>query len=98
MHPLIEMYFEFNQLKQLYRQGWLKRNIPTSHCESVADHSPGVAVLAMFISEAHFPDLDTLNILRMALIHNFGEIYAGDLTPDDRLTKTKSIAQREKRS
>jgi putative hydrolase of HD superfamily len=83
--PLIEAYFEFNQLKQLYRQGWLKRGITTSHCESVADHSLGVAVLAMLIADAHFPDLDALKILRLALIHDFGEIYAGDLTPDDQI-------------
>ncbi|MCJ7622195.1 MAG: HD domain-containing protein [Anaerolineaceae bacterium] len=88
-HPLIEVYFEFAQLKQLYRQGWLKRSIPSSRCESVADHSMGVAVLAMFISEVHFPDLDALKILRMSLIHDFGEIYAGDVTPDDQIDQNK---------
>ena len=26
--PIVEAYFKLNQLKQLYRQGWLRRGIP----------------------------------------------------------------------
>jgi putative hydrolase of HD superfamily len=81
--PLIEAYFEFNHLKQLYRQGWLQRGVPHARCESVAEHTFGVAVLALFLADAHFPELDALKVLRMALLHDFGEIYAGDITPAD---------------
>ncbi len=82
-HPLIAAFFEFSHLKQLYRQGWLKRGIPPANCESVAEHSYGVAVLAFLLAEAYYPELDPLKVLRMALIHDFGEIYAGDFTPGD---------------
>lgn len=81
--PLIQAYFEFNHLKQLYRQGWLKRGVPPEKCESVAEHTFSMAVLAMSIADAHFPDLDQLKVLRMVLLHDFGEIYAGDITPAD---------------
>jgi putative hydrolase of HD superfamily len=81
--PLIEAYFEFNHLKQLYRQGWLQRGVPQARCESVAEHTFGVAVLALWVADAHFPGLDALKVLRMALLHDFGEIYAGDITPAD---------------
>ncbi|NJN97953.1 MAG: HD domain-containing protein [Anaerolineales bacterium] len=81
--PLIEAYFEFNHLKQLYRQGWLRRGIPPEQCESVAEHTFGVAMLAMFLADAHFPDLDLIKVLRLALLHDLGEIYSGDLTPAD---------------
>lgn len=81
--PLIEAYFEFNHLKQLYRQGWLRRGIPPEQCESVAEHTFGVAMLAMFLADAHFPDLDLPKVLRLALLHDLGEIYSGDLTPAD---------------
>jgi putative hydrolase of HD superfamily len=81
--PLIEAYFEFNHLKQLYRQGWLQRGVPHARCESVAEHTFGVAVLALWVADAHFPDLDASKVLRMALLHDFGEIYAGDITPAD---------------
>jgi putative hydrolase of HD superfamily len=80
---LIRVYYEFNQLKLLYRQGWLKRGISTDHCESVADHTLGVAVLAMLIADQYFPGLDMLKVIRLAMIHDFGEIYAGDITPAD---------------
>jgi 5'-deoxynucleotidase YfbR-like HD superfamily hydrolase len=81
--PLIEAFFEFAHLKQLYRQGWLKRGVPPERCESVAEHSLGVAVLAMWLGRAAFPELDVTRLLCMALIHDFGEIYTGDLIPTD---------------
>ncbi len=84
--PWLAAYFEINHLKHLYRQGWLQRGLPPERCESVAEHSFGVAVLACLLAEAYYPDLDILKVLRMALIHDFGEIYAGDFTPDDRIT------------
>jgi putative hydrolase of HD superfamily len=84
--PIIHAYFEFAHLKQLYRQGWLARGVPEKSCESVAEHTFGVAVTAMLLADAYFPNLDMLKILRMALIHDFGEIYAGDIIPGDQIT------------
>jgi putative hydrolase of HD superfamily len=83
--PLIEAYFEFTQLKQLYRQGWLRRGVPAERCESVAEHIFSMAVLAMVVADAYFPALDLLKVLRLVLLHDFGEIYAGDIIPADHL-------------
>ncbi|HYO58827.1 HD domain-containing protein [Archangium sp.] len=44
---LIEAYFELNHLKQLYRQGWLRVGLARERCESVAEHSFGVALLCL---------------------------------------------------
>jgi len=88
-HPVIAAYFEISHLKQLYRQGWLQRGIPQEQCESVAEHSFGVAVLALMLAEVINPDLDPLKVFRMALIHDFGEIYAGDFTPGDKIPPGK---------
>ncbi len=74
---------EFHQLKNLYRQGWLKRHVPKEKCESVAEHSFAVTLLAMFLAEQYFPSADLLKVVRIALIHEAGEIYAGDITPVD---------------
>ncbi|MFC1996185.1 HD family hydrolase [Chloroflexota bacterium] len=87
--PFIRFYFEFVHLKHLYRQGWLARGIPTESCESVAEHSFGVAVTAMILAETFFPVLDTLKVLRMALIHDFGEVYAGDIIPGHQVPPEK---------
>ncbi len=94
--PLITAYFEFNQLKQLYRQGWLRRGAPEERCETVAEHTFSMAVLAMVIADAHFPHLDMTKLLRMVLLHDFGEIGAGDITPADGVAATiKHARERE---
>jgi putative hydrolase of HD superfamily len=84
--PIIHFYFEFVHLKHLYRQGWLARGIPENRCESVAEHSFGMAVLAMILSDTMFPDLNILKVLRMVLIHDFGEVYAGDIIPEHQIS------------
>jgi putative hydrolase of HD superfamily len=82
---IAQSYFELCRLKQLYRQGWLRRGVPRERCESVAEHSFGVALLALWLAQADFPQLDAGKVLRMALLHDFGEIYAGDIIPGDNL-------------
>lgn len=78
--PIIEVFYEFNHLKSLYRQGWLRAGIPKEHCETVAEHSLGVALLALFLA-GEFPELDKDKLVLMGLLHDFGEIYAGDIVP-----------------
>lgn len=82
---LVEAVFELNQLKNLYRQGWLRRGIPEERCESVAEHVFSMAMLAWWIIDEYFPGLDRGKILRMTLVHELGEIYTGDITPGDRI-------------
>jgi len=91
--PILQAYFESCQLKQLYRQGWLKSGVSRERCESVADHSFGVALLALWLAEAYFPSLDGEKVLRMALLHDFGEIYAGDIIPADNISMGDKHAQ-----
>ncbi len=81
--PLLQAYFELNHLKQLYRQGWLKRGIPKDRCESVAEHSFAVAVLALWLAKNHYSHLDVEKLVCMALLHDLGEVYAGDIVPSD---------------
>lgn len=80
--PLIEFFYEINHLKRLFRRGWL-RSIPAEQCESVAEHTFGVALLAWALAERFFPQLNPEKILKLALIHDIGEIHAGDITPYD---------------
>jgi putative hydrolases of HD superfamily len=83
--PIVQAYFELCYLKHLFRQGWLKRGVPRENCESVADHTFGVTVLALWIARASYPDLDADKAVRMALLHELGEIYAGDIIPSDQV-------------
>lgn len=82
---LIRLYFEFAHLKQLYRQGWLRRGLPPQRCETVAEHTFALAVLAMLLCDRLYPQLDTLRVVRLALLHDFAEIFAGDIIPADGL-------------
>jgi putative hydrolase of HD superfamily len=90
--PLIEAYFELNQLKQLFRQGWLRVGLPRERCESVAEHSYGVALLCLFLADAYFPEMDASKVVRIALLHDLGEAYAGDLTPHDGVSREQKHA------
>jgi putative hydrolases of HD superfamily len=80
--PLMTAFFELCHLKQLYRQGWLRRGVPPERCESIAEHSFGVAMLALWLAPAQ-PELDVDKLVRMALLHDLGEVYAGDIIPSD---------------
>lgn len=97
VHPMIGVYFQFAHLKHLFRQGWLQHGIPRERCESVAEHSFGVAVLSLILADAYYPELDVEKVLRLALLHDFGEIYAGDLTPQHGVSAQEK-AQRERES
>jgi len=80
--PALDAYVQINQLKQLFRQGWLRRGVPPERCETVAEHTAGVAWLTLLLA----PDvagLDADRAVRMALIHDWGEAHAGDITPAD---------------
>jgi putative hydrolase of HD superfamily len=77
---LCAFYQELHALKRLCRQGWL-RYLDEAHCESVADHSFAVAMLCCVVGQTYFPELDYGKVMHMALIHDLGEVYVGDLTP-----------------
>lgn len=88
-NDIISFYMKYNQLKNIYRQGWLTVRIGLEHkdkCESVADHSFSVALLALTIIEKNHLNLDALKCIKMGIIHELGEVYAGDYTPFDNIT------------
>ena len=47
-NDILSFYMKYNQLKNIYRQGWLSVRIGLEHkekCESIADHSFSVDFL-----------------------------------------------------
>ena len=86
-NEILEVFFEIQSLKNLFRQGWLKSGIDKKFCESVADHSFSTTMLAWLIADEHLPELNLMKILKYSLIHEIGEIYAGDITPSDNITE-----------
>jgi len=90
LSAITSAYFEIAHLKNMFRQGWLKREISESICESVAEHSFGVAMLCLLLLPQR-PELDALKVIRFALIHDLGEVYAGDITPQDGVLKADKV-------
>ena len=54
-----------------------------------------MALLALFLADAHFPQLDKAKLVRMALLHDFGEIYAGDIVPGKMSLEEKHELERK---
>ncbi|HZJ42662.1 MAG TPA: HD family hydrolase [Pyrinomonadaceae bacterium] len=78
---MLETLIELQRLKRLDRTGWILRGLPNG-TESVASHSFGVAVTAMFIADRAKHDgveLDLEKVLRLALLHDWSEVLVGDM-------------------
>ncbi len=91
-NDIVNIYMQYNQLKNIYRQGWLKIRIGLEHkekCESIADHTFSVSMLAITIVQKYELKLDMLKVLKLAIMHELGEIYAGDYTPFDNITENQ---------
>ena len=84
-------WFQILHLKQVFRKGWLERGIHPARCESVAEHSFGNAMLCLLLAQGR-EDLNLERVLRLALIHDLGEVYVGDLTPKDAVDRDAKIA------
>ncbi len=84
--PLLKLFFEYSQLKNLYRQGWLQRRVKKRDTESCGDHSFGVVLLGYMAASEYRPDLNPLKVAELGIIHELGEVYGGDITPDDGVT------------
>jgi putative hydrolases of HD superfamily len=89
---LIDLFIETSTLKHLLRTGWAMRGVP--HVESIADHSFGVALMALVLAQAlnafvpaeeaeastgRPPQLDVEKVLVMALLHDLAEVRLTDL-------------------
>lgn len=75
-YDLIALYARLATLKLLPRTGWLQRGV--ANPESVAEHTFGVAILALLVAGQH-PGLDRAKLLTLALLHDLAEALLGDL-------------------
>lgn len=78
---MLPTLIELQRLKRLERTGWILRGQPNG-TESVAAHSFGVTVAAMFLADeirARGTIVDLEKVLRMALLHDWAETRVGDL-------------------
>lgn len=84
---LCDLFRNVGKLKDLKRTGWVDHSI--DHPESVADHCFRVAFMAMILGD--MLGLDTLKLLKMSLLHDFGEVITGDITPSMNMAKAEKV-------
>jgi putative hydrolase of HD superfamily len=73
---LVALYARLITLKRLPRVGWLQRSVASP--ESIAEHTFGVATLALLVGDA-VPGLDRGRLLAIALLHDLAEVLLSDL-------------------
>lgn len=72
----INFIVEIDKLKNIFRQNVV---IGTNRNENDAEHSWHLAIMAIFLSEYSVSkELDILKVVKMVIIHDLVEIYAGD--------------------
>jgi putative hydrolase of HD superfamily len=71
---LIDFLGIVGKLKDTTRHVWS----PEGRKESVAEHSWRVAVMALLVAD-EFPNVDISKVVKMCLIHDFGEALTGDI-------------------
>jgi len=80
MKNLLNFFIEVGKLKRMPRRGWVINQIKNP--ESIAEHIFRAALMSWILGEKK-EGLNVEKLLKMALIHDLCEIYAGDTTPYD---------------
>lgn len=71
----IDFIVEIDKMKNIFRQTSL---IDKSRRENDAEHSWHIAIMAMILSKYADKDIDECKVIKMLLVHDLIEIYAGD--------------------
>ncbi len=81
MKKLLDFFIKTGKLKKMPRRGWVLRKIKNP--ETIAGHTFRTALMAWILGKKR--KLNVERLLKMALIHDLCEVYAGDTTPYDSL-------------
>lgn len=71
---LIDFLNKIEKLKCFTRHSWTS----SGRHESIAEHSWRLAVMAMLVAD-EFPKADINKVIKMCLVHDFGEAITGDV-------------------
>jgi len=80
MNNFIDFFIDVGKLKKKKRSGWVLREVKNP--ETIAEHSFRVALMGWIFADKK-EKLNIERIIKMALIHDICEVYAGDITPYD---------------
>jgi len=83
MKDLLNFFIEIGKLKRKPRRGWIL--IGVKNPESIGGHTFHEAIMAWILGKEKGIDFDIERILKIALVHDLCELYAGDITPYDEI-------------
>lgn len=87
MKELLNFLIEVGKLKRMPRRGWVINQIKGG--ETIAEHIFRAAILGWVLAKGK-DGLNTERLIKLALVHDLCEVYAGDITPyDSILPKSK---------
>jgi len=87
MEELLNFFIEVGKLKKMPRRGWVINQIKNP--ESIAEHIFRSAIMGWILGEIK-GGINVEKLIKIALVHDLCEIYAGDITPyDSILPKSK---------
>ncbi len=92
MKDIINFLIEIGKFKKLKRKGWVLRKVKDP--ESVAAHTFRLALAAWILGKEK-GGLDEEKLIKMALIHDLCELYAGSITPYDHFWPEDKKKQKE---
>ncbi len=82
LQNIYQLILEINNLKLVFRN----TITASQRNESTAEHSWSATMITIILMDElkkEFPGIDELKIIKLALIHDIGEIYAGDVMAFD---------------
>ena len=71
----MDFLLEIDKIKEIYRQTYIA---DASRKENDAEHSWHSCIMAIVLAEYFDEDIDLLKVIKMMLMHDVVEIYAGD--------------------
>ena len=96
INKVLEFYTLTNSLKNQIRSGVALWHISKNRLESVAEHIYGTCMLAIALDSEYNFNIDIKKSILMLTIHELEEIFIGDLTPFDNITREEKIEKGEK--
>jgi len=93
MDATIKFFIEIGKLKKMPRRGWVIRGVKNP--ESIAEHSFRATIMAWILAGYKNKKINMEKLLKMALVHDLCEIYAGDITPYDSILPKDNEAKKE---
>lgn len=83
MKNILNFLIEVGKLKGIPRRGWILIGIKNP--ETIAAHTFHEAIMAWILAKEKGINFNIERILKIALVHDLCELYAGDTTPYDKI-------------